>query len=244
MNKELGKAGLLFFEAVQNIFTRPFRFKNYIEQLEFIGNKSLNVVLLTGCFTGMVLALQMYETLKQFSSESIVGGVVALAMTKELGPVLTALMVNSRAGSSIAAQLGTMKVTEQIDALRSMAVNPVQYLISPRILAGFVMLPFLTIISNLVGVVGGYIIAVLLLGLDHGLYIAKVTDLVQLSDILGGLLKASAFGIILTFIGCYYGYYTSGGAKGVGIATTSAVVTSAVLILATDYIITSFLLHV
>ena len=176
--------------------------------------------------------------------ESLVGGIVALSLTKELAPVLTSLMVNSRAGSAVAAEIGSMRVTEQIDALEAMAINSVQYLITPRVLAGFIMLPILTIIADVIGVIGGYLIAVQLLGLDAGLYINKIIDLVDIADILGGLFKASIFGGLLTFIGCYFGYTTSGGAQGVGNATTKAVVASAVMILATDYIITSFLISV
>jgi phospholipid/cholesterol/gamma-HCH transport system permease protein len=239
--QQMGRAGLLFSEAVVQMFRKPFRWKLFFKQMEFIGNKSMSVVILTGMFTGMVLALQMFEAMKQFSAESVVGGVVALAITKELGPVLTALMVNSRAGSAIAAEIGTMRVTEQIDALDSMAVNPVQYLISPRIFAGIIMLPFLTMIADFIGVIGGYLIAVMLLGLDHGLYVAKVVDFVELFDLLGGLFKSSVFGLILTFVGCYKGYYTKGGAEGVGNATTQAVVVAAVMILAADYLITSFI---
>ena len=238
----LGKIGYLFYETLYVIFCPPFRFKVFIKQLEFIGNRSIAIVLFTALFTGMVLALQMYEALRKFQSESLVGGIVALSLAKELAPVLTSLMVNSRAGSAIAAEIGSMRVTEQIDALDAMAVNPVQYLIAPRVVAGFIMLPILTIIADLVGVIGGYLIAVLLLGLDSGLYINKIIDLVSVFDIMGGLVKAAVFGVILTFIGSYFGYNTVGGAQGVGNATTKAVVTSAVLILATDYIITSFLL--
>ena len=240
----LGKIGALFCESLLLLFVPPFRFKLFVKQLEFIGNRSLSIVLFTAIFTGMVLALQMYEALKKFQSESLVGGIVALSLTKELAPVLTSLMVNSRAGSAIAAEIGSMRVTEQIDALESMAVNSVQYLITPRIVAGFIMLPILTIIADIVGVIGGYVIAVLLLGLDAGLYINKIIALVDIADILGGLLKAAVFGVVLTFIGCYFGYTTSGGAQGVGNATTKAVVTSAVMILATDYVITSFLLQI
>ena len=240
----LGKIGALLCESIFGLFVPPFRFKIFIKQLEFIGNRSLSIVLFTAIFTGMVLALQMYEALRKFQSESLVGGIVALSLTKELAPVLTALMVTSRAGSAIAAEIGSMRVTEQIDALESMAVNSVQYLITPRIVAGFIMLPILTIIADIVGVIGGYLIAVLLLNLDAGLYINKIIDLVSISDILGGLFKASVFGGLLTFIGCYFGYTASGGAQGVGNATTKAVVSSAVTILATDYIITSFLLQI
>ncbi|MGK0290731.1 MAG: phospholipid/cholesterol/gamma-HCH transport system permease protein, partial [bacterium] len=240
--RALGKAGFLFIEAIIFIFMPPFRWKIYFQQLEFIGNKSLNVVLLTGLFTGAVLSLQMYVALKSFGSESVVGGIVALSMTREMGPVLTSLMVAARAGSAIAAQLGTMRVTEQISALDAMAVNSVQYLISPRVFAGFFILPFLTICSEMVGIIGGYIISVGLFHLDSGIYIAKIIDFVALSDILGGLLKSSVFGVILTFTGCYKGYNTYGGAEGVGNATTEAVVNSMILIFISDYIMTSFLL--
>ena len=242
--KVLGKASFLFFKTIQVLFIPPYRIRHFIKQLEFIGNRSLAIVLFTALFTGMVLALQMYEALKKFQSESLVGGIVALALSKELAPVLTSLMVNSRAGSAIAAELGSMRVSEQIDALEAMAVNSVQYLIAPRVFAGFIMLPLLTIIADIVGVIGGYLIAVPLLGLDAGLYINKIVDLVSFFDILGGLLKAAVFGILLTFIGCYFGYNTKGGAQGVGNATTKAVVSSAVAILAADYVITSFLIRI
>jgi phospholipid/cholesterol/gamma-HCH transport system permease protein len=242
--ENLGKICSLFGRAMFVLCIPPYRWKNFIQHLEFIGNKSLSIVLFTALFTGMVLALQMYEALKKFQSESLVGGIVALALSKELAPVLTALMVNSRAGSAIAAEIGSMRVTEQIDAIEAMAVNSVQYLISPRIFAGIIMLPILTIIADIVGVLGGYLIAVPLLGLDHGLYINKIIDLVSTFDILGGLLKSAVFGAIVTFIGSYFGYTASGGAKGVGIATTRAVVTSAVMVLAFDYVITSFLVRI
>ena len=240
----LGKICSLFGKTIVSLCCPPYRWKNLFQQLEFIGNRSLSIVLFTAIFTGMVLALQMYEALKKFQSESLVGGIVALSLTKELAPVLTALMVNSRAGSAIAAEIGSMKVTEQIDALESMAINSVQYLIAPRVLAGIIMLPVLTIIADIVGVIGGYLIAVLLLGLDQGLYVGKIVSLVSTFDILGGLLKSAIFGGLLTFIGSYFGYTASGGAKGVGNATTKAVVISAVTILASDYVITSFLVRI
>ena len=193
----LGKIGALFFESIFGLFVPPFRFKLFIKQLEFIGNRSLSIVLFTALFTGMVLALQMYEALRKFQSESLVGGIVALSLTKELAPVLTSLMVNSRAGSAVAAEIGSMRVTEQIDALEAMAINSVQYLITPRVLAGFIMLPILTIIADVIGVIGGYLIAVQLLGLDAGLYINKIIDLVDIADILGGLFKASICSVTL-----------------------------------------------
>ncbi|MBL0691491.1 MAG: ABC transporter permease [SAR324 cluster bacterium] len=225
------------------IFLPPYRPKIFLAQLYFIGNGSLSVILLTGSFTGMVLALQMFEVLKRFSSESMVGAVVALSLTRELGPVLSALMVNARAGSSMAAEIGTMKVTEQIMAIESMAVNSYQYLISPRIFAGILMMPALNIISNVVGVLGGYFITVSLLGLDPGLYFNKIDDFMEVRDLVNSSLKAAIFGLILTVVGSYQGFNTSGGAKGVGKATTSAVVISAVLILAFDYLLTSFMIQ-
>jgi phospholipid/cholesterol/gamma-HCH transport system permease protein len=235
-----GRCGLLFWEAVTQAFRRPFRFHLLMKQMEFIGNKSLGVTLLTGMFTGMVMTFQSYRSLRDFSSESIVGGLVAVAMVRELGPVLTSLMVNARAGSAVAAELGTMRVTEQIDALFALAVNPVQYLITPRVLAGLIMVPLLGAISDITGVLGGYLVGVVLLGVDSGIYLAKVIDFLHLSDILQGTVKAAVFGTILTHIGCYKGYQTSGGAEGVGRATTEAVVLSAVLILFSDYLITVF----
>ena len=241
---EFGKIFIIFLRTLFVLFLPPYRWKNFIYQLEFIGNRSLSIVLFTALFTGMVLALQMYEALKKFQSETLVGGIVALSLSKELAPVLTALMVNARAGSAIAAEIGSMRVTEQIDAIEAMAVDSIQYLIAPRVFAGIVMLPILTIIADIVGVFGGYLIAVLLLNLDAGLYISNIVSLVSIFDIMGGLLKSAIFGGVVTFIGSYFGYNTSGGAKGVGISTTKAVVTSAVSILAFDYIITSFLLNI
>ena len=236
----VGRATLLLFEASYALVIPPFRFKLFLKQMEFIGNKSLWITILTGTFTGMVLTIQSYFALKTFSSESIVGGMVAVSMTRELGPVLTALMVNARAGSAIAAELGTMKVTEQIDALQSLAVNPVQYLVTPRILAGLVMLPSLTMVANFTGILGCYLVGVLVLGVDSGMFVSKVESFVEMRDIWGSLIKAAIFGVVLTHVGCYKGYYTENGAEGVGRATTEAVSFSAVFILFSDYIFTSF----
>jgi len=235
-----GRCGVLFGEAVAQAFRPPFRMSLLFKQMEFIGNKSLGVTLLTGMFTGMVMTFQSYRSLRDFSSESIVGGIVAVAMVRELGPVLTSLMVNARAGSAVAAELGTMRVTEQIDALFALAVNPVQYLITPRVLAGLITLPFLGAIADITGVGGGYLVGVILLGVDPGIFMAKIVDFVTLGDIMQGTVKAAVFGTILTHIGCYKGYMTHGGAEGVGRATTEAVVLSAVLILFSDYLITVF----
>jgi phospholipid/cholesterol/gamma-HCH transport system permease protein len=236
----LGLSGIQFWEAVTQAFRRPFRWQLLLKQMEFIGNKSLGVVLLTGTFTGMVMTFQLYRTLKDFSSESVVGGVVAVAMIRELGPVLSSLMVNARAGSAIAAEIGTMKVTEQVDALFALGVNPIQYLFTPRILAGLIMQPLLTAINDVMAVAGGYLVGVWLLGVDSGIFMAKVWDYTHVGDIMQGNVKAMVFGMVLTHIGCYKGYNTSGGAEGVGRATTEAVVASAVSILFMDYLITVF----
>jgi phospholipid/cholesterol/gamma-HCH transport system permease protein len=209
--------------------------------MEFIGVNSVFVIILTGAFTGMVLALQSYYGFRKFSSEGLVGATVALSMTRELGPVLTSLMVTGRAGSAMAAELGTMRVTEQIDALTVMALNPIKYLVTPRIIAAFLMLPLLTVIADFVGIIGGYLVGVKLLGINEGAYLEKMIKFVELNDIYNGLVKAAVFGIILSVVSCYKGFYTKGGAEGVGKSTTEAVVVSSVTILVTDYILTSFM---
>jgi phospholipid/cholesterol/gamma-HCH transport system permease protein len=209
--------------------------------MEFIGVNSVFVIILTGAFTGMVLALQSYYGFRKFSSEGLVGATVALSMTRELGPVLTSLMVTGRAGAAMAAELGTMRVTEQIDALTVMALNPIKYLVTPRIIAAFLMLPLLTVIADFVGIIGGYLVGVKLLGINEGAYLEKMIKFVELNDIYNGLVKAAVFGIILSVVSCYKGFYTKGGAEGVGKSTTEAVVVSSVTILVTDYILTSFM---
>ncbi|MBI5235216.1 MAG: ABC transporter permease [Deltaproteobacteria bacterium] len=222
-------------------FVPPVKFKNIFKQMEFVGVQSLFVVILTGMFTGMVLALQGYNALKRFGAESLVGPTVALSMARELGPVLTGLMVTGRAGSAMATELGTMRVTEQIDALFTMGVNPVKYLVSPRVIAGICMFPLLTVITDFVGVVGGYLVGVKLLGINQGVYIGRTIDFVQINDIFTGLTKSLMFGLITTLVACYYGFYTTGGAEGVGRAATSSVVLSSVLILVSDYLMSSMM---
>ncbi|MBZ0252850.1 MAG: ABC transporter permease, partial [Candidatus Methylomirabilis sp.] len=208
---------------------------------EFIGVQSTPVVVLTGAFTGMVLALQSYNAVARFQAESLVGAMVALAMTRELGPVMTALMVTGRAGSSMAAELGTMRVTEQIDALEAMAVNPVHYLVTPRIVAALVTVPLLTVVFDFIGILGGYAVGVGYLGIHGGSYVNASVDFTETSDITHGLWKSLFFAFILTAVGCYKGFYTTGGAEGVGRATTQAVVLASVLILVSDYFLTSVL---
>lgn len=239
---ESGRMALLLWEATLSLFRPPWRIGLFFRQMEFVGVNSLFVVLLTSLFTGMVLALQTYHAFRLFSAEGLVGATVALSMTRELGPVITALMVTGRAGSAIAAEIGTMRVTEQVDALTVMAINPVQYLVTPRVVAGLVMLPLLTVVSDFVGILGGYLVGVKMLGINSGIFMNRIYELVELSDIYNGLVKAAVFGVILALVGCYKGFYTSGGAEGVGRATTQAVVLASVLILASDYILTSLMM--
>jgi phospholipid/cholesterol/gamma-HCH transport system permease protein len=239
--EEMGRIILFFLSAVAWTFRPPLKVRIVFKQLEFVGVKSLYVVSLTGLFTGMVLALQTYHGFRMFSAESLVGGTVALSMTRELGPVLTSLMVTARAGSAMAAELGSMKVTEQIDALYVMAANPIQHLIVPRILSGLMMVPVLTVISDFIGIIGGYFVGVHLLGINEGLFIKNITKLMTLNDIYNGLVKAAVFGLILSLIGCYKGFNTKGGAEGVGKATTEAVVLSSISILIADYFLTAIM---
>ncbi len=238
---EMGEILLMFIRSMAWTFVPPFRFRNLIKQMEFIGVKSLFIVVLTGVFSGMVLALQSYHGFKKFGGESLMGGIVALSLLREMGPVMTALMVNARAGSAIAAELGTMRVTEQIDALEIMAINPVHYLVVPRIWAGVLMMPLLTAINILVGIIGGYFVGVVLLNINSGVFINKMTNMVEMADLVQGMVKSVFFGLFLTLIGCYKGFYTYGGAEGVGRATTEAVVISSVSILIGTYVITSLL---
>ena len=239
--EEAGEILLLLIQTALWLLRPPFRFRLVLRQMEFVGVRSFNVVFLTGVFTGGVFALQTYHGFSLFGAESLVGSTVALALTRELGPVLTSLMVTGRAGSAMAAELGTMRVTEQIDALYVMAVNPIQYLVLPRVLAAVLMLPVLTIICDFVGIVGGYLVGVKLLGINEGIFIAKIIEYLEVADITMGLVKASFFGLILSLIGCYKGFYTTGGAEGVGRATTQAVVLASVLILAADYVLTAIM---
>jgi phospholipid/cholesterol/gamma-HCH transport system permease protein len=238
---QAGGIGRMFMQSVYLSFRRPYKFDYIFKQMEFIGVRSLLVVLITGTFTGMVLALQSSYGFRKFGAEGLVGVIVTLSMTRELGPVLTSLMVTGRAGSAMAAEIGTMRVTEQIDALTVMALNPIKYLVVPRVVASFLMLPILTIISDFVGVIGGYIVGVKMLGINEGAFMNRIDKSVELGDIYNGLVKAAVFGLILSIISCYKGYNTRGGAEGVGRATTEAVVLSSVTILISDYVLTSLM---
>ncbi|MBI5599727.1 MAG: ABC transporter permease [Deltaproteobacteria bacterium] len=236
-----GQMVIMLAQSIYYVFVPPYKFRNVFKQMEFVGVRSLFVVILTGSFTGMVLAMQSYDALKRFGAESLVGPTVALSMARELGPVLTALMVTGRAGSAMATELGTMRVTEQIDALYTMGVNPVKHLISPRIIAGVSMMPLLSIVTDFVGVLGGYFVGVKLLGINPGVYIGRTVDYVNIDDIMYGLTKSFFFGIIIALVASFEGFHTKGGAEGVGRAATNAVVMGCVLILVTDYILTSLM---
>ncbi|RMF77274.1 MAG: ABC transporter permease [Nitrospirae bacterium] len=233
--------GLVLVEVLRWLPRRPWRLRNLLRQMEVVGVNSTFVVLLTGLFTGMVLALQSYNGFARFGAESLVGTVVALSVLRELGPVLSGLMVTARAGSLMAAELGTMRVTEQIDALYTLAVNPIHYLLVPRVLATVLTVPMLVVLSDFVGILGGYLVAVKLLGINSTLYINKTIQYVAASDMVNGLIKSAVFGLVLSVVSCSFGFRARGGAAGVGRATTQAVVYSSVLILVFDYILTSLL---
>ena len=223
---------------------RPLRGKNYLEAAEYIGWGSLPIVLIVGAFTGMVLSLQAVYAFRQLGFESYSGAMTAKALSIELAPVLTSLMLAGRAGAGIATELGTMRISEQIDALESMAVNPVQFLVLPRVMAAMVVTPILTLLFFIVGMGGGYLVAVVLEGVSQGQWVAKIRDLVEFTDVLQGLIKSVFFGFMVTLIGCYQGFNASGGGRGVGIGTTRAVVMGSVSTLVLDYFLTDILLSV
>src|SRR5947208_3475911 len=220
----------------------PHRLRLIIFHIRSIGVESLSVVLLSGVFTGMVMGLQGYSSLRKFNAESFLGSAVALGLLRELGPVLSAFMVTGRTGSAMAAEIASMKVTEQIDALYSMAINPVQYLVSPRIIAGLISMPLLTAIFDVVGIYGAYLVGVGLLGVSSGSYFAGMESSVMFHDVWSGLLKSVSFGLIISWVCCYKGFEAPPRATGVGQATTESVVLCFVLILVWDYFMTSVML--
>jgi phospholipid/cholesterol/gamma-HCH transport system permease protein len=225
----------------RGVMSRPFYFRDFVEQLDEIGIGSLTVVVLTGFFTGAVLALQSGFTLDQFGARPFVGRLVSASMVKELGPVLTGLMLAGRVGSGIAAELGSMVVTDQINALRALGTDPVRKLVVPRVLAGFFMAPVLTVISDTVGIAGGWLFATTQLQVASGVYWTSVTEGLYLQDAWMGLIKPFFLGYVIVTIGCYVGLRTSGGTQGVGRATTNAVVASSVAVIAVDFLLTRLL---
>ena len=233
-----GRLTLFSIDGVSHCFRPPFYFRIIGRQMIEIGYFSLPVVGLTAIFAGMVLALQSYTGFARFSAEGAIANVVVLSITRELGPVLAGLMVAGRIGAAIAAELGTMRVTEQIDALTTLSTNPMKYLVAPRLIAGLTMMPLLVLVADVIGVYGGYIVAVYKLGFNPSLYLQNTWDFLKVHDVVSGLVKAGVFGFIVTLMGCYHGYNSKGGAQGVGAATTNAVVSASILILSFDYILT------
>jgi phospholipid/cholesterol/gamma-HCH transport system permease protein len=239
---EMGRMLLFLLSTFAWLLRPPLRPFQILKQLHFIGFKSTFVVVLTAAFTGMVLGLQGYYTLRKYGSEAALGAAVALSIIRELGPVLASLMVTARAGSAMTAEIGIMRITEQIDALDTMAISPLQYLISPKIVAALIGVPLLVAIFDVVGIYGGYVVGVDLLGGNSGAYWNSLESAVEWKDVYGGIWKSISFGLIVSWVCCYKGYYTRMSAEGLGAATTEAVVLSSVLILIWDYFLTSVLL--
>ena len=237
----LGNHMILVARAFAWLPRRPVRMANYLDAAEYIGFGSLPIVLLVGAFTGMVTSLQSIYAFRPFGLESFSGGATGISLAAELGPVLTALMLAGRVASGIATELGTMRITEQIDALESMAVNPVQYLVLPRLIAGMLVMPILALLFFLVGMGGAWLVAVILERVDQGQWVANLRDLVEPLDVVQGMIKSLFFGFLVTLIGCYQGYNASGGGRGVGLATTRAVVMASVTTLIVDYFLTDIL---
>lgn len=242
VTQELGRMGYFLLHACYSILRQPGRPLHILKQIRFIGAKSLFVIVLTAGFTGMVLGLQGYYTLAKFGSEGLLGTAVALSLIRELGPVLSALMVTGRAGSAIAAEIGIMRISEQIDALETMALDPYKYLISPKFIAAMISMPLLCAIFDVIGIYGGWLVGVKLLGVNPGAYFTEMYRSVEWKDVWSGIVKSYSFGIIIAWVGCYKGYYAGHGAEGVSKATTESVVLTSVLILVWDYFLTSILL--
>ncbi|MFM7343808.1 MAG: MlaE family ABC transporter permease [Tagaea sp.] len=234
----IGAVAIFTVRAASHCFRPPFYWRHIGKQMLDIGYFSLPVVGMTALFTGMVLALQSYTGFARFSAESAVATVVVLSMTRELGPVIAGLMVAGRIGASMAAEIGTMRVTEQIDALHTLSTNPMKYLVAPRLIAGTTMLPLLVLVADIIGVFGGYIVGVYKLDFNAATYLKQTFDFLEFMDVFSGLVKAAAFGFLISLMGCYHGYNSEGGAQGVGRATTNAVVSASILILVFNYAIT------
>jgi phospholipid/cholesterol/gamma-HCH transport system permease protein len=239
--ESLGRFGTFMGVAVGILLSPPFKLRAFIGRIHYIGFNSLLIILLTGAFTGMVLGLQIYVTLSRFGSEAYLGPAVALSLIRELGPVLAALMVTGRAGSALTAELGIMRITEQIDALSVMALNPMRYLVVPSLVAGLVTFPMMTALFDVVGIFGGYLVGVELLGLSQGTYFGEMKTFVDMKDIMTGFWKSLCFGVIVTWVATYKGFHVGHGAEGVARATTQSVVLSSVLILVWDYFMGSVL---
>lgn len=245
--QEMGRIAIFFFRSLYHIFTPPLQFAKVVDQVYFIGMKSMFIICLTGAFTGMVLGIQGYYTLVKFGSEGLLGAAVALSLIREMGPVLAAIMIIARAGSAMAAELGIMRTSEQVDALETMDINPIRFLVSPRMAASLISFPLLTALFDVVGIAGGFLTGSLLLGINPGAYFSRVESSVLMIDVSGGFIKSILFALVVVTICCYQGFYTNTrgkgyGAKGVSLSTTSAVVSSCALVLVVDYIVTSIML--
>ena len=238
---ELGKMGLFLISVLFHIFTPPLQMRQLIRRIDFIGARSLLLIIFTGAFTGMVVAFQGHVALRRFGGEAFLGPGVGLGLIRELGPVLSALMITGRAGSALTAELGIMRITEQIDALEVMALNPIKYLVVPILLAALITFPLLNAVFVVVGIYGGYLVGVKLLGVSAGSYFTQMSSAVTLDDIWGGLYKSISFGLIVAWVCCFKGFYAMRGAEGVSQATTQSVVMCSVLILVWDYFLTSIL---
>ncbi len=236
-----GRVAIFAGTALTTAVSPPFYPRALLRQMVEIGYFSLPVVGLTAIFTGMVLALQSYTGFSRFAAEGAVATVVVLSVTRELGPVIAGLMVAGRVGAAMAAEIGTMRVTDQIDALTTLSTNPLRYLVLPRLIAGLVTLPLLVVVADIIGVFGGYLVAVYRFGFNPAAYLARTQQYLELGDVVSGLVKAAVFGFLVALMGCYHGYYSRGGAQGVGQATTAAVVSASILILFFDYAITQAL---
>jgi phospholipid/cholesterol/gamma-HCH transport system permease protein len=236
-----GRIAMFAVSALVTGLSPPFYLRVILRQMLYIGYFSLPVVGLTAIFTGMVLALQSYTGFSRFSAESAIATVVVLSVTRELGPVIAGLMVAGRVGAAMAAEIGTMRVTDQIDALTTLSTDPLRYLVLPRLLAGLVTLPLLVVVADIIGVFGGYLVSIYKFGFNPVTYLDRTQQYLEASDVISGLVKAAVFGFIIALMGCYHGYHSRGGAQGVGQATTYAVVSASILILVFDYGITQAL---
>ncbi len=239
--EEVGRAILLLFRSLAWLVRPPYRVAEFVRQFDFAGSQSVMLIILTGAFTGMVSVLQGYNAMHRYGAESMVGAMAALGLARELGPVISALMVVGRVGSAMTAELGMMRSTQQIDALTSMAVEPVQYLVVPRIVATTLVLPLLAAIFSFSGMVGAYGVATSYLGVDGGMFMNSVRYYLSPEDVIHGLIKAAVFGLIMSVVASYKGFYATGGARGVGVATTKSVVVSSVLVLISDYVMTTLM---
>jgi phospholipid/cholesterol/gamma-HCH transport system permease protein len=234
----LGRLVLFAGTAILDVLRPPYYPRLVLKQMIEIGYYSLPVVGLTAIFTGMVLALQSFTGFARFSAEAAIPQIVVISLTRELGPVLAGLMVAGRIGAAMAAEIGTMRVTDQIDALTTLSTNPMRYLVAPRLLAGTTMLPLLVLVADIIGVFGGYIVSIYKLGFNPSTYLHNTYDILETMDVVSGLVKAGVFGFVIALMGCYHGFHSRGGAQGVGTATTNAVVSASILILISNYIVT------